>query len=135
MILVYGSCSHYWRGRIGSDLWRRFRRARVPHSDLRERNRVATGLWPVQDRAQRGGYNFKGSYAITVPLMDTTIYLDYLANRFVSAGGSISAKVRFEKLEEIDPKFDLVINCAGIGARELVHDADLEPHRGQVAII
>ena len=29
----------------------------------------------------------------------------------------------------------LVINCAGIGARELVHDADLEPHRGQVAIV
>jgi D-amino-acid oxidase len=28
-----------------------------------------------------------------------------------------------------------VINCAGIGARELVHDADLEPHRGQVAIV
>ena len=28
-----------------------------------------------------------------------------------------------------------MINCAGIGARELVHDADLEPHRGQVAIV
>ena len=32
-------------------------------------------------------------------------------------------------------KIRLVINCAGIGARELVHDADLEPHRGQVAIV
>jgi len=28
-----------------------------------------------------------------------------------------------------------VINCAGIGARELVQDIDLEPHRGQVAIV
>jgi D-amino-acid oxidase len=96
---------------------------------------LATGLWPVQDRAQRGGYNFKGSYAITVPLMDTKIYLDYLANRFVAAGGSIAANVHFEKLEEVDRKFDLVINCAGIGARELVQDIDLEPHRGQVAIV
>src|SRR6266567_1665035 len=96
---------------------------------------VATGLWPVQDRAQRGGYNFKGSYAITVPLMDTTIYLDYLANRFVAAGGSIVTNVRFEKLEEVDRKFDLVINCAGIGARDLVQDVNLEPHRGQVAIV
>src|SRR5204862_3313164 len=26
-------------------------------------------------------------------------------------------------------------NCVGIGARELVHDVDLEPHRGQVAIV
>ena len=96
---------------------------------------VATGLWPVQDRAQRGGYNFKGSCAITVPLMDTTIYLDYLANRFVAAGGSIVTNVRFEKLEEVDRKFDLVINCAGIGARDLVQDVNLEPHRGQVAIV
>ena len=28
-----------------------------------------------------------------------------------------------------------MINCAGIGARTLVPDADLEPHRGQVAIV
>jgi D-amino-acid oxidase len=67
--------------------------------------------------------------------MDTTIYLDHLINRFQKAGGSIKESVRFEKLEDVDSKFDLVINCAGIGARELTHDADLEPHRGQVAIV
>src|SRR5439155_3161421 len=37
--------------------------------------------------------------------------------------------------EDAPPEFHLLINCAGIGARELVHDADLEPHRGQVVII
>src|SRR6266511_2713285 len=79
--------------------------------------------------------SFSSGFSLRVPLMDTTIYLDYLANRFVSAGGSISAKVQFENLEDVARKFDLVITCAGIGARELVHDADLEPHRGQVAII
>src|SRR2546430_10848711 len=73
--------------------------------------------------------------SLNVPLMDTTIYLDYLVNRFQKAGGSINANVRFEKLEDVDPKFNLVINCAGIGARGLVHDIDLEPHRGQVAIV
>jgi D-amino-acid oxidase len=78
---------------------------------------------------------FKTGFSLRVPLMDTTIYLDYLANRFSKAGGSITEAVRFEKLEDIDPKFGLVINCAGIGARELAHDVDLEPHRGQVAIV
>jgi D-amino-acid oxidase len=78
---------------------------------------------------------FQSGFSLSVPLMDTTIYLDYLANRFVAAGGSIAANVHFEKLEEVDRKFDLVINCAGIGARELVQDVDLEPHRGQVAIV
>src|SRR5436190_5744004 len=96
---------------------------------------VATGLWPVQDRAQRGGYSFKSGFSLRVPLMDTTIYLDYLAARFGKAGGEIHENVRFEKLEDVDTQFDLVINCAGIGARELVHDVDLEPHRGQVAIV
>jgi D-amino-acid oxidase len=96
---------------------------------------VATGLWPVQDRAQRGGYSFKSGFSLTVPLMDTTIYLNYLAVRFRNATGEINANVHFEKLEDVDAKFELVINCAGIGARELVRDLDLEPHRGQVAIV
>ena len=78
---------------------------------------------------------FESGFALRVPLMDTTIYLDYLANRFQKAGGAIQEKVRLEKLDDVDPKFDLVINCAGIGARELARDVDLEPHRGQVAIV
>ena len=78
---------------------------------------------------------FTSGFSLRVPLMDTTIYLDYLAGRFVEAGGQINTNIRFENLEEVDPKFDLVINCAGIGARELVQDFDLEPHRGQVAIV
>jgi D-amino-acid oxidase len=78
---------------------------------------------------------FGSGFALTVPLMDTTIYLDYLANRFLAAGGSITANVSFEKLEDVDDEFLLVINCAGMGARELAHDVDLEPHRGQVAIV
>lgn len=79
--------------------------------------------------------SFKSGFSLRVPLTDTTIYLDYLAARFRKAGGEIHAKIRFEKLEDVDAKFELVINCAGIGARELVRDADLEPHRGQVAIV
>ncbi len=96
---------------------------------------VATALCAVSDRPQAGGYNFSSGFSLRVPLMDTTIYLDYLADRFQRAGGEIKGNVRFNKLEDVDPKFDLVINCAGIGARELVHDVDLEPHRGQVAIV
>jgi D-amino-acid oxidase len=102
---------------------------------------VATGLRPVQHRAQRGSYTsvfpaaFTSGFAITVPLMDTTIYLDYLAERLIRTGGSITGNARFEKLEDVGPEFDVIINCAGIGAKNLVHDVDLEPHRGQVAIV
>ena len=78
---------------------------------------------------------FRSGFALAVPLMDTTIYLDYLAARFQKAGGSINEHVRFKRLEDVDLAFDLMINCAGIGARTLVNDIDLEPHRGQVAIV
>jgi D-amino-acid oxidase len=83
----------------------------------------------------QNNHRFASGFSMKVPLMDTTIYLDYLAARFLKAGGEINANVHFEKLEDVDTKFDLVINCAGIGARELAHDLDLEPHRGQVAIV
>src|SRR5437867_5522594 len=78
---------------------------------------------------------FKSGFTLRAPLTDTTIYLDYLAARFLKAGGEINANVRFQELEDVDQRFELVINCAGIRARELVHDVDLEQHRGQVAIM
>ena len=79
------------------------------------------------------GSIFSSGFSIRVPLTDTTVYLDYLADRFQKAGGKINGNIRFENLDDV--KGDLVINCAGIGARELAHDVDLEPHRGQVALV
>ena len=78
---------------------------------------------------------FVSGFALDVPVMDTTIYLDYLAQRFSDAGGALHPNKRFTNLDEVDPAFDLIINCTGIGARTLVPDSDLEPHRGQVAIV
>ena len=77
---------------------------------------------------------FTSGYALTVPLIDATIYLDYLAKRLRTAGGTIQS-AHISKIDEILRDFDVIINCAGIGARELVHDSELEPHRGQVAIV
>src|SRR2546423_4133710 len=78
---------------------------------------------------------FVSGFTIGVPLIETGRYLKYLAARLTNAGGSISGGTRFTGLEEIESRFDLVINCAGIGARELVPDPEMEPHRGQVAIV
>lgn len=78
---------------------------------------------------------FTSGFALTVPVMDTTKYLSYLEQRLLEAGGSITGDSLFDRLEEVDGEFALVINCAGIGARTLAPDPDLEPHRGQVAIV
>ena len=92
---------------------------------------------PARTEGSRGGPRrspFTAGYALTVPLIDATIYLDYLAKRLRTAGGTIQS-AHISKVDEIPCDFDVIINCAGIGARELVHDWELEPHRGQVAIV
>jgi len=89
---------------------------------------------PLPSPSASPARTFASGYALTVPLIDTTIYLDYLTDWFGKAGGVIQA-THINKLEEIPPDFDLIINCAGVGARDLIHDPDLEPHRGQVAIV
>jgi D-amino-acid oxidase len=78
---------------------------------------------------------FVSGFSIDVPLIETGKYLEYLRARLTSAGGSISSGMHFDDLAEVDGRFDLIINCAGIGARELVPDPEMEPHRGQVAIV
>jgi D-amino-acid oxidase len=90
---------------------------------------------PAYAGSAQDDHTFASGFSLPVPLTDTTIYLDYLAARFRKTDGEIYADVRFEKLEDVDSKFDLVVNCTGIGARDLLGDLDLEPHRGQVAIV
>ena len=77
---------------------------------------------------------FTHGFAIQVPLIDTTIYLSYLANRFAAAGG-LTETIHLAKLDEVAREFGIVLNCAGIGARTLVPDPDMEAHRGQVVIV
>ena len=78
---------------------------------------------------------FTSGYTLVVPLTDTTIYLDYLAARFRHAGGEIQVGVHLDRLDEVNPDCSLLINCTGVGAKTLVPDAEVEPHRGQVAIV
>jgi len=78
---------------------------------------------------------FTSGFALTVPLLDTPRYLPQLELRFVNAGGSITGNSTFDSIEEVNREFDLVVNCAGVGAKTLVPDPEIEPHRGQVAIM
>ncbi len=94
---------------------------------------VVTAVCAAPNRPQADCCGFKSGFALKVPLMDTTIYLDYLASRFRAAGGSISANVRFEKPEDVGDAFDLVIDCAGMGncvfggTNEISDERDIDP--------
>jgi D-amino-acid oxidase len=78
---------------------------------------------------------FTSGYVVEVPVADTTVYLDYLLDRAQRAGAVLHAGVEVRSLDEIDREFDLVVNCTGAGAKRLVDDGDIEPHRGQVALV
>ena len=65
-----------------------------------------------------------------VPLCNTPKYLEFLLSWFERLGGSISYRY-LNKLSEVGTT-DWLINCAGLGARELVGDDSLYPIRGQL---
>lgn len=58
-------------------------------------------------------------------------FLPYLEKRFLVSGGRLE-KRRIESIDEFDD-FDLIINCTGLGSKEMMKDSNLSPIRGQVA--
>ncbi|HEV7239657.1 MAG TPA: FAD-dependent oxidoreductase [Thermoanaerobaculia bacterium] len=70
-----------------------------------------------------------GEGVMRVPLMDTTRYLPYLRSRF--QGTIVRREVHaFDELTE-----DLIVNCAGFGARALCGDELLVPGYGVAVIV
>ena len=74
---------------------------------------------------------YADGYAFDAPVIDMSVYLDYLMRRFKDAGGVIERR-RVGGLDEAFAGCSLVVNCAGLGARELLGDSELVPSRGQV---
>jgi len=70
-------------------------------------------------------------WAFTVPVADTGAYLRWLAARFAEHGGEVEI-ARVASLAEVAGEFPLIVNCAGLGARELAGDGAMRPVRGQI---
>ncbi len=65
---------------------------------------------------------------------DMPTYLSYLSGRLRHAGSRIEQR-RVAHLRDAAGEAPLVVNCAGIGARELAEDPDLFPVRGQHVVV
>ncbi len=74
------------------------------------------------------------AYSVTVPLIETQIFLPYLKNHLVEAGVNFIQK-EINNLDEVNNNYDYVINCSALGARKLCNDETIIPVRGQVALI
>ncbi|MFE1363465.1 FAD-dependent oxidoreductase [Streptomyces anulatus] len=71
---------------------------------------------------------------VTLPLLDMPVHLAWLERRLAAAGGAVErrAVTGFGEAAERSP---VVVNCTGLGARELVPDAGVRPVRGQLVAV
>ncbi|MFK0184119.1 FAD-dependent oxidoreductase [Streptomyces rubiginosohelvolus] len=71
---------------------------------------------------------------VTLPLLDMPVHLEWLERRLVAAGGAVErrAVTGFGEAAAVSP---VVVNCTGLGARELVPDAGVRPVRGQLVAV
>jgi D-amino-acid oxidase len=74
---------------------------------------------------------FQLGYVIQVPIIETPIYLDYLVQMYAEAGGKLTLKC-IQKIEDIADTTDVIVNCTGLAAKELVGDKELYPIKGQI---
>ena len=72
-----------------------------------------------------------GFVADGIPIIEMPLYLAWLTRRFSSLGGRFAARA-LATFDEAFEEHDLVVNCAGLGARELAGDDSMVAIRGQV---
>lgn len=77
---------------------------------------------------------FPAGFRATMPLVDMPRYLDYLTERLAGAGGLLELHP-VRSLADAAAVAPIVINCAGLGARDLVDDRQLRPVFGQHVVL
>jgi D-amino-acid oxidase len=75
--------------------------------------------------------DYGDGFVLRAPVIDTSVYLTYLLAQFHGRGGQIEQRA-VASLDEALAECPLVVNCTGLGAREVVGDTDIRASRGQV---
>lgn len=75
------------------------------------------------------GYPYGLRFA--VPLVEMPVYLPWLVAQ-VELLGARTVRRRVDSLQELAGSTDVVVNCSGLAAREIVGDQSVHPVRGQV---
>jgi D-amino-acid oxidase len=90
-------------------------------------------MMPGFRRAKRSELpeKFVDSYAIRVPVIEMPIYLRYLEHCFAALGGRI-VDATIARIEALGRDSLIVVNCSGLGAREIAGDFSMFPIRGQI---
>ena len=79
---------------------------------------------------------YVAGWRLMAPLVAMPEYLDYLQARFLAAGGLMLPPRRFGALGDAvaGSPARVIVNCPGVGARDLVPDPSVTAARGQVVV-
>ncbi|KAG7229110.1 hypothetical protein INR49_013052 [Caranx melampygus] len=85
----------------------------------------------MTDRELNQFPDHKFGQAFTTIKCECSTYLPWLERRFRKAGGQVQQR-RVNSLQELSSSYDMIVNCSGLGAKQLVGDTQIYPVRGQV---
>jgi D-amino-acid oxidase len=79
---------------------------------------------------------FASGLRARIPLIDMPVHLGWLRRRLEAAGGAVEAR-EAGSLARAQSRSgaSVVVNCTGLGARELVPDPSVRPVRGQLVVV
>ncbi len=102
-----------------------------------EMRRQVEDMFPDAKTLSPGEHPFDSRYAdrISAMLIEPHTYLNALLRDFLIAGGRVAVR-RFASLRALLAVPETVImNCTGLGSRELLHDEELIPAKGQLSFL
>lgn len=108
-----------------------------PPPENPERPNLQAGLTAGREVLQPGEHPFATKYAIRSPQIriEPSIYLDALMRDFVLFGGRIVIRKFDTPRDLMTLREGVVINCTGLGARDLFGDQELVPLKGQLTVM
>jgi len=87
--------------------------------------------WATESELELCGGGWKyGSFCETL-LIECRKYLPWAMTKFLEAGGTVK-RATIESFSQLKGKYDIVVNCSGLGSRYLCHDLSVVPIRGQI---
>ena len=78
------------------------------------------------------GYPWAASFSTYV--VDSRLYLPQLLNKIKALGGTALHR-KIESISELTSKYDIIINCTGLGSAVLASDPTVYPVRGDVVSV
>jgi hypothetical protein len=76
----------------------------------------------------------KWGYHVEAPVTSMHVYLPWLEQRVHDAGVVCETR-QISSIEQLTAHCDVIVNCAGYGSRELVHDDNFVAYKGQYFVL